>query len=85
MYLNDQGQPVYTPEELGIDWKELGSKLVDWTKSGALQEYGPGVSAPPAPLPQQAAPTFLEKYGVFVLLGGAGLVLWLILRGRKKD
>lgn len=78
---------VYTEEELGLSGvldklKSGGGTVWDWIKTGAKQDIlGTKTAPPPAYTPPPA--TFMDKYGPFLLIGGAGLVVFLIVRKKK--
>lgn len=94
-YTNDRGVEVYTPEELGISWGDIwggvtgaAGKTGEWLKAGAQAELEKryGGAAPAAPTPGLVLPaekSFLEKYGLYLALGGGAVILLLVLRKKK--
>lgn len=75
---------IYDESELGLsgvsDWlKRAGG----WLKEGAKQELLGKPQAPPAYVPPPEK-SFMEKAAPILLIGGAGLVIYLIVRSKKK-
>lgn len=72
---------VYTEDELGLgDVSDWLKKMVGWTAAGAAAELAPAAEQPPVTRPAYTPPSFIQQYGTVLLLGGAGLALFLILR-----
>lgn len=85
-YVRD-GMTIYTEQELGGmgGWldklKSAGGQAFDWMKTGAAQQLQP--QQPTGPTTPYQPPSFMDKYGTLLILGGAGLVLFLILKKKK--
>ena len=91
MYVNNQNQ-VYAPEQLGITWGDIKSAAGQGLESakGAYDTYKEAqVRAKiaeeqmKARAAAQRAPGFMDKYGLFLVIGGVGLVALLLLRRKK--
>ena len=74
-------QPNSHPQAVGGLWDDIKDIL----KKGAAAKYGPQKEAsvatpPPAAIAQ---PTFMDKYGTLLLIGGLGLGAVLLLRRKR--
>jgi hypothetical protein len=78
------GMEVYTEDELGMSGILDAIKTgLQWTAEGAKMHYAGGMQ-PGMPYPGYVPePTFMDKYGLLLLLGGGALVVFLVMRKKS--
>ena len=82
-----EGMTVYTEDELGLGglFGDILGKAGGWLKEGAKSELLGGGRAPAAPAyVPPPPPSPMAKALPYILIGGAGLVIFLIVRSKKK-